>query len=144
MRHTLYFTLPDVASAETTIRDLLLAQIEIPWIHCLARRGLPLGELPEANILQRADVMHGWGTGISFGGVLGAIVGGLMVLFPPFGTDLHIWTMPIVAVAGAVFGVWASSIAGHRRAPFQERRVRAGHGRREYSADGGCAVYANP
>ena len=112
LRHRLYFTLPDVTSAEQTIQDLLLARIEIPRIHCLARRGTPLGELPEANFLQKADVIQDAGIGIAFGGVLGATIGGLLMLFPPVGANLPIGTMPIGAILGAVFGVWASSVAG--------------------------------
>ena len=81
MRHRLYFTLPDVPSAEQTIRDLLLARIELPRIHCLARRGTPLGKLPEANFLQKADAIQDAGIGIAAGGILGAIIGGLLVPF---------------------------------------------------------------
>ena len=44
MRRRLYFVLPDVASAEQTLHDLLLARIEVSHIHCLARRDLPMGE----------------------------------------------------------------------------------------------------
>jgi hypothetical protein len=111
MRDTLYFTLPDVETAEQAVEDLLHARVEIPQIRCLARPGMPLGELPEAGILRKADVMHGAGTGIAFGGVIGGIIGGLLVLFPPRGTSLEVSTMLIAAVAGAVFCVWALSIA---------------------------------
>ena len=65
MRRRLYFVLPDVASAEQTLRDLLLARIEVGRIHCLARRDLPISELPETNFLQKTDVVHGAGTGIA-------------------------------------------------------------------------------
>lgn len=112
LRHRLYFTLPDVPSAEQTIRDLLLARIEIPRIHCLARRGTSLGKLPEANFLQKADAIQDAGIGIAVGAILGAIMGGLLVLFPPTGADLQIGTIPIGAIVGAVFGAWASSMAG--------------------------------
>src|SRR5258706_1386298 len=111
MRDTLYFTLSDVGTAEQAVEELLLARVEIPQIRCLARPGMPLGELPEAGILQKADVMHGAGTGIAFGGVIGGIVGGLLVLFPPRGTSLEVSTMLIAAVAGAVFCVWTLSVA---------------------------------
>ncbi len=113
MRHRLCYILPDVASTEQTIRELLNAGIEIPQIHCVARPGLPLGELPEASFLQKADVMNKAGTGLVFGATLGAIVGGLLVLFPPVGADLQMGTMPITALVGAVFGAWASCLRGH-------------------------------
>ena len=112
LKHRLYFRLPDIPGAEQAIRDLLIARIAIPQIHCLARRGMPLGELPKANFLQKADVMQDAGAAMAFGGALGAIIGGLLVLFPPAGAILHGGTMPIAAVAGAVFGVWFSSATG--------------------------------
>ncbi len=112
MSHTLYFALPDVASAEQTIQDLLLARVDIPSIHCLARRGSPLGEFPETNILQKADMMPVAGVGFAFGGMLGGIVGGLLVLFPPPASDFHLWTMPLAAIVGAALGVCVSAVAG--------------------------------
>jgi hypothetical protein len=111
MRDTLYFTLPDIETAEQAVEELLCAQVEIARIRCIARSGMPLGELPEAGILQKADVMQEAGTGIAFGSVVGGIVGGLLVLFPPRGTNLDVSTMLIAAVVGAVFCVWALSIA---------------------------------
>jgi len=112
MRNTLYFALPDVPSAERAIRDLLDARIEIPRIHCVARRGMPLGELPETNILQKADVAPGAGLGFTYGAMLGGIIGGLLILFPPPGAHLYLWTMPIAAIAGAAVGACVSSVAG--------------------------------
>ena len=55
MSQRLYFILPDVASAEQTLRELLLASVEVSRIHCLGNRGMPLGDLPEANFLQKTD-----------------------------------------------------------------------------------------
>lgn len=112
MRNTLYFALPDVSSAERAIRDLLEARIELPRIHCLARRGLPLGDLPETNILQKADVAPVAGIGFTYGAMLGGIVGGLVILFPPPGAHLYLWTIPIAATIGAMLGVGVSSVAG--------------------------------
>lgn len=112
MSHTLYFALPDVPSAEQTIQDLLLARVDIPSIHCLARRGSPLGEFPETNILQKADMMPVAGVGSAFGGTLGGIVGGLLVLFPPPASDFHLWTMPLAAIVGAALGLCVSAVAG--------------------------------
>ena len=112
MSHTLYFALPDVPSAEQTIQDLLLARVDIPSIHCVARRGSPLGEFPETNILQKADMMPVAGVGFAFGGMLGGIAGGLLVLFPPPASDFHLWTMPLAAIVGAALGVCVSAAAG--------------------------------
>ena len=45
MRRRLYFVLPDVKSAETIERELLLAKIEDSHIHFLAKDGINLGRL---------------------------------------------------------------------------------------------------
>lgn len=112
MRLTLYFALPDVPSAEQTVQDLLLADIEIPRIHCVARRGSTLGQVPETNILQKADVMPVAGIGFAFGGMLGGTIGGLLILFPPAGSHLYLWTMPFAAAIGAALGACVSIMAG--------------------------------
>ena len=126
MSQRLYFILPDVASAEQTLRELLLASVEVSRIHCLGKRGMPLGDLPEANFLQKTDVIHGAGTGIAVGGILGVIGGVLVVLFPPAGATLPMGTVLITALLGAVFGIWVSSmvataVPNSRHAAFQQR-----------------------
>lgn len=125
MRRRLYFVLPDVASAEQTLRDLLLARIEVGHIHCLARRDLPLGELPEANFLQKTDVIHGAGTGMALGGALGVVAGVLLVMFPPSGS-LPIGVVLITGLVGAGFGIWVAAMVGtsipnSRLAIFEQR-----------------------
>jgi hypothetical protein len=126
MSRRLYFILPDVASAEQTLRDLLLSRIEANRIHCLGKRGLPLGDLPEANFLQKTDVIHGAGTGMAVGGILGVIGGVLVVLFPPVGATLPMGTVLITGLLGAVFGIWVASMVGtavpnSKHAAFQQR-----------------------
>jgi len=104
--------LPDVASAEQTPQDLLLARIEERRIHCLARRDTPLGNLPEANFLQKTDVVHAAETGIAIGGIAGVVGGVLVVIFPPAGTTLQPVTVLITGIIGAVFRMWIASMAG--------------------------------
>ena len=125
MRRRLYFMLPDVAHAERALRELLLARIEVKHVHCLGKRGMPLGDLPEANFLQKTDVIHGAGTGMILGGFLGVIGGGLVVLYPPSETMLPIGTMLITGLLGSLFGIWVASMAGtavpnSRHAAFQK------------------------
>jgi hypothetical protein len=127
MRRRLYFIVPNVTSAEKTLRDLLLARIEVRRIHCLSRRGMRLGNLPEANFLQKTDVIHGAGTGIAVGGFMGVVLGGLLVLFPPAGAALPPGgTMLITTLFGAAFGIWVAGMVGtanpnSRHAAFQQR-----------------------
>lgn len=112
MKRRLYFVLPDVPSAEETLRDLLLARVPANNIRCLARRDVPLGELPEATFLQKTDVVHGATIGLAVGGVAGICAGVLVMLFPPGGVTLQLVTVLIAGLAGAGFGAWAASMAG--------------------------------
>lgn len=112
MRRPLYFVLPDVPSAEQTMRDLLLARIEIGHIRCLAKRELPPGDLPEATFLKKTDVVHGVTTGLAVGGIAGVAAGILVVVFPPGGTSQQLVTVLIAGIAGAAFGAWVASMVG--------------------------------
>jgi hypothetical protein len=112
MRRRLYFMLPNVAEAERTLRDLLLARIEVKHIHFLGKRDLPLGDLPEASFLQKTDVVNGAGTGMILGALLGAIGGGLLLMFPPSGLVLPAGTLLITALFGGGFGFWVASMVG--------------------------------
>jgi uncharacterized membrane protein YeaQ/YmgE (transglycosylase-associated protein family) len=104
--------LPHVHSAKQVVDDLLLARIEARHIHVLAPRGTEIGDLPEATVFQKTDLVHGAQVGVLIGGLLGAIAGGLLVTFPPGTMQLHLVTVLILAIIGAVFGVWVASLAG--------------------------------
>jgi len=73
MRRRLYFVLPDLPSARKMMDDLLLARIEERHIHFLARPGMPMDGLHEANVLQSTDLVHGAQTGLVIGALLGVI-----------------------------------------------------------------------
>ncbi|MEW6689670.1 MAG: DUF1269 domain-containing protein [Pseudomonadota bacterium] len=110
MRRRLYFLLPDVASAKRTADDLLLARVEDRHMHFLARRGTDLGELHEANYLQKTDLLHGAGIGLAVGGIGGLVLGAVIVAFPPAGNP-QLVTVLIAAVIGAILGAWMASMA---------------------------------
>ena len=110
MRRRLYFVLPDVASARSMLSEMLLARIEVRHIHFLSRRDTLPDDLPEANVLQKTDIVHGAQMGIGIGGIVGAVAGALVVFFPPEGVTLKLFTILVVAIAGALFGAWASSM----------------------------------
>jgi hypothetical protein len=110
MRRRMYFVLPDVATAEKTMNDLLLARIEDRHVHCLARRGTPLGSLHEANVFQKTDVVHGSELGLVVGGVGGILLGAAVVFLPIMGGSLPMVTILLTALGGAVFGAWAASL----------------------------------
>lgn len=111
MRRRLYFLLPDAASARAMLNEMLLARIEVKHIHFLARRGELPPDLPEANLLQKTDFVHGAQLGLGIGGLAGVVVGLLVVAFPPAGVPLQLVAVLIAALAGAAFGAWVSSMA---------------------------------
>ena len=113
MRRRLYFLLPDVLSAQRLVDDLLLARIDSRCIHVLGRRGLHLGDLPEANMLQKTDVVHGAQIGLMLGAPLGALCGLLSLLvFPRDRLHLSLAVILLGSLAGGFFGLWAASLVG--------------------------------
>jgi hypothetical protein len=112
MRRRLYFVLPDPGSAREVFNEMLLARVEEKRMRFLSRRGSLPGDLPEATLLQKTDVVHGAYVGIAIGGVAGAVGGLLAVLFPPGGLTLQFAAVLAAALLGALFGAWASSLAG--------------------------------
>ena len=110
MRRRLYFILPDVESARSMVKEMLLARIEWRHIHFLTRRGTLPDDLPEASVLQKTDIVHGAQMGIVIGAIVGALAGALAVFFPPEGVTLKLITILGVAIGGAFFGAWASSM----------------------------------
>jgi hypothetical protein len=130
MRRRLYFVLPDVECARAMLNELLLARIEVRYIHFLSKRDSLPDDLPEANVLQKTDIVHGAQMGIGIGGIVGAIAGALLVSFPPEGVTLKLITVLAVAIGGSFFGAWASSmvassVPNSRLKPF-ERDMEAG------------------
>ena len=125
MRRRLYFILPNVLSAKQVVDDLLLARIEARHIHVLAPRDAQIGDLPEATVFQKTDLVHGGQVGALIGGLLGAVVGALLVTFPPGTMRLQLVTVLIAAVLGAVFGLWVASLAGATVPNSRLRQFRA-------------------
>jgi len=61
---------------------------------------------------QKTDVVHAAQVGGVLGALAGAIGGILLVIFPPTGLSLQLVAVLVAAFLGALFGVWASSLAG--------------------------------
>jgi hypothetical protein len=125
MRRRLYFLLPDLGSAIQTANDLLLARLEDRYMHFLAKRGMSLGALHEANYFQKSDAVHGAELGFVIGGVGGFLIGIYVYLTPPEGVTLQLVTVLVSTVIGAIFGAWAASLVAmsvpnSRLKPFQK------------------------
>lgn len=113
MRRRIYWLLPDLASARRTMKDLLLARIAESHIHFVAREDTDLSGLHAANVLQTSDVVRAAQAGVLIGVVSGAAVGVLAALFVPVFGDAPQWGMvPVLAIAGGLFGAWSSTMIG--------------------------------
>jgi hypothetical protein len=128
--HRIYFLVPDVASGQSIVNDLLLARIEERHIHVLAKEGTPLEDLPPATIAQRSDLVPALERGAAAGGVSGALLGLAAVTFPPAGLVLGGGALVAITLAGTGFGAWVSAMIGvrlpNRRLAQFEEAVAAG------------------
>jgi len=125
MRRRLYYLLPDVSSARALLDELLLKRIEERHMHFLARDGTLPADMPDANFLQKTDLVHGAQMGMMIGGAAGLLAGALLVLFPPEGLTLQTLAVLVAGLGGALFGAWASGMNGAavpntRLLPFME------------------------
>ena len=113
MRRRIYWLLPDLASARRTMDDLLLARIAESQIHFVAREDADMSGLHAANLLQTSDVVRAAQAGLVIGGAVGAVLGVIAALFFPIFGDSPQWGMvAVLAIVGAGFGAWASSMIG--------------------------------
>lgn len=110
MRRRLYFVLPDVRSANTIERELLLAKIDDPHIHFLANDAVNLGRLHVANLLQRSDILHGIGLGMIAGGITGAGVGAVLSFNPLWSEAIGLGGILVLGVLCAMIGAWVSGM----------------------------------
>lgn len=113
MRRRIYWLLPDVASARKTMDDMLLARIDERHMHFVGREDIDLSGLHAANILQTSDVVRAAQMGALIGAVMGAAAGSMVALYLPAAGDPPQWGLVVVlAMVGAAFGTWASSMIG--------------------------------
>ena len=113
MRRRIYWLLPDLVSARRTMDDLLLARISEPHIHFVAREDADMSGLHSANVLQTSDVVRSAQAGLVIGGAVGAVLGAIVAMFFPIVGDTPEWGMiAVLAIVGAGFGAWSSSMIG--------------------------------
>ncbi|RRQ21570.1 DUF1269 domain-containing protein [Thiohalobacter thiocyanaticus] len=108
----LYFLAPDVKTAKTIVDELLLARIEVRYIHVLAREGTPMADLPEAGLSQKSDLVPALERGIAIGGMAGVVAGVVAVTFPPAGLVLGGGAILATGLTGAGVGAVMSSMIG--------------------------------
>lgn len=108
----LYFMVPSIDTAKTVVDELLLARVDEHHIHVVAKEGTPLGDLPEANLLQKSDFIPAMERGLAVGGITGVLAGIAAVTFPPAGLVLGGGAILGTSLAGAGFGAWISGMIG--------------------------------
>ena len=111
MRRRLYFMLTDVPSARSMLDELLLARIEEKHMHFSAKEGTLPADMPEANFLQKTDLIHGTEIGMLIGGAIGLCAGTLLVLFPSEGLHVRTLAILVAGIVGTVLGGWVSGMA---------------------------------
>jgi len=108
----LYFMLPDLDTAKTVVDELLIKRVDEHHIHVVAQEGTPMGDLPEANLLQKSDFIPAMERGLAVGGITGVLAGIAAVTFPPAGLVLGGGAILGTSLAGAGFGAWISGMIG--------------------------------
>jgi len=126
----IYFLVPNIAVTRKIVDDLLLAGIEEKHIHVIAKRGTPLEDLPEANLLQKSDFVPAVEQGIAVGGATGMLAGLVAVALPPASTVIAGGVLLATGLAGAGVGAWLSGMVGmsigNRRIKEFEDAIEAG------------------
>jgi hypothetical protein len=113
MSRRIYWLLPNKESAWAAMDDLLLAGIEVRHIHFVAREGSDMSGLNAANVLQTSDVVRSAEMGLIVGAGVGGLLGALVAVhYPIVGDDPQWGIAALLAIAGAVFGTWTSTMIG--------------------------------
>lgn len=108
----LYFMVPNLDTANTVVDELLLKRVDDHHIHVVAKEGTPMGDLPEANLLQKSDFIPAMERGLAVGGITGVLAGIAAVTFPPAGLVLGGGAILGTSLAGAGIGAWISGMIG--------------------------------
>ncbi|MDH5184015.1 MAG: DUF1269 domain-containing protein [Gammaproteobacteria bacterium] len=112
MKRRLYFLSPDLQSALQTHNELLLARIPETDMHVICRDDLNNPDLPQADLLQKTDLVHSMQLGGSIGGLLGALMSGLSALLGFVAPGLEGATVLSTALAGIFIGMVSASMVG--------------------------------
>lgn len=126
----IYFLVPDIATTKKIVQDLLLEKIEEKHIHVIAKRGTPLEDLPEANLLQKTDFIPAVEQGVALGGATGLLAGLVAVALPPASTVIAGGVLLATTLVGAGVGSWFGGMVGmsigNRRIKEYEDAIEAG------------------
>lgn len=111
MNRRLYFLAPDVDEAQQIVNDLLLHHVPEKNMHVIAREGISLQELPQADFRQTSNITVSAMRGLAIGAILGLIAGLIAwALVPAWFSSAGL--VAIITLAGACIGTWVASMIG--------------------------------
>ena len=113
MKRKLQFMLPNIKAAAAARNKMLLASIHNENICFLAKPGIELGELHEANVFDKSDSINQGIRGIYTGAGLGLLAGIVALAFPPWYVHTH-WLviLAITTLIGAVLWSFLMAVIG--------------------------------
>ena len=79
-------------------------------MHVVAREGADLNGLPEADIRQKSDVVHGFQLGLVLGGLLGMILSVIAIAMEMIVPGIEVWSAISLTLGGAFLGAFASTM----------------------------------
>jgi len=107
----IYFLIPNIEIAKKIVDELLLERIDVGHLHVMAKRGVPMDNLPEAGFLQKSDFIPALEQGLTLGAFTGLISG--VVALALVGSPIMAGgTILATSLAGALFGALMSSMIG--------------------------------
>lgn len=106
----LYFLLPDLVVSRKIVDELLLARVPEKHIHVIAKEGTKLGELPEATLIQKSDLVPAVERGVALGGATGVVAGLVAIAMP--GVVIAGGALLAMGLAGAGMGAWLGGMIG--------------------------------
>jgi len=112
MRKRLYYLLSDIPSTREIVNELLLARIDEPHIHVLAKDLSAMGDLPKASIMQTSDIVHSIETGLVIGGLTGLVVSLIATVSLELGSNAVGVLILSCTLLGSLLGIWTSSMVG--------------------------------
>lgn len=111
MRKRLYYLLSDIPSTREIVNELLLARIDEPHIHVLAKDNTSMDDLPKASFMQTSDIVHGIESGLVIGGLTGLVVSLIATLSLELGSMVGVVILSCTLL-GSLLGIWTSSMVG--------------------------------
>lgn len=106
----IYFLVPDLATTQKIVAELRDAGIPDRHMHVIAKPDIPLGDLPEASMLEKTDFIPAVERGAALGGATGLLAGLFALRFAGFA----IAGGPLLGILfyGATIGAIISGLIG--------------------------------